>query len=53
MKEFQQIIQAYKICQENDQKAALATVVKVDGSAYRRPGARTLIFVEKLPIGLF
>lgn len=51
MKEFQQIIQAYKICQENDQKAALATVVKVDGSAYRRPGARMLVTEDGMLTG--
>ncbi|MCH6200762.1 XdhC family protein [Aquiflexum sp. LQ15W] len=43
MKDLQQIIQAYQNCKIRKQKAALATVVKVDGSAYRRPGARMLV----------
>jgi xanthine dehydrogenase accessory factor len=44
MKDLQQIIQAYQTCKaQNLKKAALATVVKVDGSAYRRPGARMLV----------
>ena len=41
--DLQQIIQAYQNCKIRNQKAALATVVKVDGSAYRRPGARMLV----------
>lgn len=43
MKELHQIIQAYQKCISRNQQAALATVVKVDGSAYRRPGARMLV----------
>jgi xanthine/CO dehydrogenase XdhC/CoxF family maturation factor len=43
MKELHQIIEAYRGCLANKQKSALATVVKVDGSAYRRPGARMLV----------
>jgi xanthine dehydrogenase accessory factor len=43
MKDLQQIIKAYQNCKIRNQKAALATVVKVDGSAYRRPGARMLV----------
>jgi len=43
MKDLQQIIAAYQNCKTGKQKAALATVVKVDGSAYRRPGARMLV----------
>jgi len=46
MKELQQIIQAYEICKSDNQQVALATVVKVDGSAYRRPGARMLVTQE-------
>ncbi|OOG73680.1 XdhC family protein [Algoriphagus sp. A40] len=46
MKELQQIIQAYEVCKYENQKVALATVVKVDGSAYRRPGARMLVTEE-------
>ncbi|PSL07530.1 XdhC family protein [Cecembia rubra] len=43
MKELHQIIQAYQNSVEISKKTALATVVKVDGSAYRRPGARMLV----------
>ncbi len=46
MKELQQIIQAYEVCKTENQPVALATVVKVDGSAYRRPGARMLVSQE-------
>lgn len=41
MKEFQKIIENYE--QITQQQAALATVVNVEGSSYRRPGARMLI----------
>ncbi len=43
MKELQSIIKAYEKSKSLNQKIALATVVKVDGSAYRRPGARMLV----------
>lgn len=43
MKEFKAIIAAYEIAKFKHQKTALATVVQVDGSAYRRPGARMLV----------
>ena len=43
MKELQDICAAWKQIRSNKQKAALATLVKVEGSAYRRPGARMLI----------
>lgn len=43
MKEIQQIISAYDRAEKLEKKTALATVVKVDGSAYRRPGARMLV----------
>lgn len=46
MKELQQIIQAYEICKPEKQSVALVTVVQVDGSAYRRPGARMLVTAE-------
>jgi xanthine/CO dehydrogenase XdhC/CoxF family maturation factor len=43
MKEIQEIVKAYNVaCKENKQ-AALATVVLVEGSAYRKAGARMLI----------
>ena len=43
MKEFQKIIDAYEHIDVSQQKAALATVVKIQGSSYRRPGARMLM----------
>lgn len=46
MKEIQSIIQAYETSRSEGQKVALATVVQVDGSAYRRPGARMLVTEE-------
>lgn len=46
MKELQLITQAYNQSKSENQKVALATVVKVDGSAYRRPGARMLVTEE-------
>lgn len=43
MKEFRSIIQTYEQYRSLGKKTALATVVQVDGSAYRRPGARMLV----------
>lgn len=43
MKETEDIIQAYKKAQQQNKKTALATVVYVEGSSYRRPGARMLV----------
>jgi xanthine dehydrogenase accessory factor len=46
MKEISEIILAYEKAQKNGQQTALATVVYLDGSSYRRPGARMLITEE-------
>src|SRR5688500_14168049 len=43
MKELQDIIAAYDQAVTQNKKTALATVVKVEGSSYRRPGARMLV----------
>ena len=43
MKEIEDIINAYKKAQQANKKTALATVVHVEGSSYRRPGARILV----------
>jgi len=43
MKELNDIILAYDKAVMQNKQTALATVVKVDGSSYRRPGARMLI----------
>lgn len=43
MNDWRHIIQDFEKIRDGDHKAALATVVRVTGSAYRRPGARMLI----------
>jgi len=43
MKEIKDIIQAYDLALQKGLSAALATVVHVEGSSYRRPGARMLV----------
>lgn len=43
MKELKDIILAYDKAVALNKKTALATVVKVEGSSYRRPGARMLV----------
>jgi xanthine dehydrogenase accessory factor len=43
MKEIKDIIRAFDEAQKQGKLTALATVVHVDGSSYRRPGARMLI----------
>jgi xanthine dehydrogenase accessory factor len=43
MKEISDILREYEHLSSAGKKAALATVVKVEGSSYRQPGARMLI----------
>jgi len=43
MKEIRDILQSFARAQKEGQRSALATVVHVEGSSYRRPGARMLI----------
>ena len=43
MKEIEDIIRSFKEAQKASKKTALATVVHVEGSSYRRPGARMLV----------
>ena len=43
MKELKDIISAYDEAVREGKQTALATVVHLEGSAYRRPGARMLI----------
>ena len=43
MKEIQDIIQAFDEAQQQGRQTALATVVHVEGSSYRRAGARMLV----------
>ncbi len=46
MKELSEIVSAAELLRKSGHKGALATVVKVQGSAYRRPGAR-MLFSER------
>ncbi len=43
MKELEKIVQLWKKAEECGESAALATVVKTEGSSYRLPGARLLL----------
>jgi len=43
MKEINNILEAYSRAESAGKKSALATVVKVEGSSYRQPGARMLV----------
>src|SRR5579872_6381324 len=43
MKELKEIIRGFEEASRAGKRTALATVVHVDGSAYRRPGARMLV----------
>jgi xanthine dehydrogenase accessory factor len=43
MKDIRDIIRAFELAQSKGQRSALATVVHVEGSSYRRPGARMLV----------
>lgn len=46
MKEIKDIVKAFDEAQQQGRQTALATVVHLDGSSYRRPGARMLITDE-------
>ena len=51
MKELQNILKAFQQAQAHQQRAAIATVVKTQGSVYRRPGARMLMTETKQMVG--
>ena len=51
MNELQAIVEAYADARARGERAALATVVSVVGSAYRRPGARMLITESGQTVG--
>ena len=51
MKELRDIISAWKQLRKQHKTAALATLVKVEGSAYRTPGARMLVTSDDKQIG--
>ena len=46
MKEIREIIKSYEAATKAGKKSALASVVHLDGSSYRRPGARMLVTDE-------
>ena len=46
MKEIKAIIRAYEQAEQEGKKSALVTVVHLEGSSYRRPGARMLVTDE-------
>lgn len=51
MQEIAQIVKAYEIASKQGKKTALATVVHVSGSSYRRPGARMLVTEDGIMTG--
>ncbi len=51
MKEIEDIIRSYNQAQQAGKKTVLATVVHVEGSSYRRPGARMLVTEDGLLTG--
>lgn len=51
MKELKEIIKAYNEALLQHKRTALATVIAVEGSAYRRPGARMLITEDGMLTG--
>lgn len=51
MRELRSIVETYEKIAHSDQRVALATVVKVSGSTYRRPGARMLITQDGYSVG--
>jgi xanthine/CO dehydrogenase XdhC/CoxF family maturation factor len=51
MKEIKAIISAYDKIDKSSVKAALATVVRVEGSSYRRTGARMLVTDDGIWVG--
>ena len=52
MSEIDAILEAAAAARDRGEPMALATVVSVRGSSYRRPGARLLVPAEGAPIGL-
>jgi xanthine/CO dehydrogenase XdhC/CoxF family maturation factor len=51
MNEIHEIIKAYDDAKAKGQPCVLATVVHLEGSSYRRPGARMLVLEDGLMIG--
>ena len=46
MKEIREIINSYNKARKNEKRLALATLVHLNGSSYRRPGARMIVDEE-------
>jgi xanthine dehydrogenase accessory factor len=51
LKDLQEILKAYEAVRQVEGKTKLATLVKVKGSAFRRPGARMLIRDDGTSVG--
>ena len=51
MQEIAQIVSAFEMAIRQGKKTALATVVQVSGSSYRRPGARMLVTEDGMMTG--
>lgn len=51
MKEIKAILQAYEMAISENKQSALVTVVQVEGSSYRRPGARMLVTEDGMMTG--
>lgn len=51
MTELLEIIKAYDLAKKAGKAAVLATVVHLEGSSYRRPGARMLVLEDGMMIG--
>lgn len=52
MQENKPIIEAIREARKNNKKSALATVVRVHGSAYRREGAKMVVDEDEKRIGM-
>jgi xanthine dehydrogenase accessory factor len=51
MKELREIVKAHKQAVKDNKRTALATVVHIEGSSYRQPGARMLITEDGMLTG--
>jgi xanthine/CO dehydrogenase XdhC/CoxF family maturation factor len=51
VKDIQEILRAYEAVKKAESKTTLATIVKVKGSTFRRPGARMLIRDDGTSVG--
>ncbi len=51
MKELRDIINSFELAQAEGKRAALATVVHIEGSSYRQPGARMLVTEDGMLTG--